>query len=242
MDNRLALMCGTDIPIPECQIVIHQPRLKEIALIGEENFLNGSQCFNINKNLLFQGESLLLNSNNFEIFMTIMTQKETADKKDAVQQLFQLLFPKYKITFTPRSLMFIAEGEQPKMVDDSNFEFLQDIIKTIFCFNSSSANQATFNPADKKAQEIAEKLMRGRQRVAAQKGETQGSILSQYISILTVGIPSMSLDDCINLTIYQLYDLIERYQLYINWDIDLRSRLAGAKPDDKPDNWMKNIH
>ena len=56
--------------------------------------------------------------------MTIMTQKETADKKDAVQQLFQLLFPKYKITFTPRSLMFIAEGEQPKMVDDSNFEFL----------------------------------------------------------------------------------------------------------------------
>ena len=32
MDIRLALMCGTDIPLPECQLVIHQPRIKEIAL------------------------------------------------------------------------------------------------------------------------------------------------------------------------------------------------------------------
>jgi len=30
--------------------------------------------------------------------------------------------------------------------------------------------------------------------------------------------------------------------LYTNWDIDIRSRLAGAKPDSQPDNWMKNIH
>lgn len=242
MDIRLALMCGTDIPIPECQIILHQPKIKEIALIGEEDFLIGSQCFNINKNLIDQDESLLAISNNFQIFMTIMTQAETIDKKMAVQQLLQLLFPKYKISFTPRSLMFIAEGEQPKSVDETNFEFLQDIIKTIFCFNSSSANQTTFNPADKKAKEIADKLMRGRQRVAAQKGETQGSMFSQYISTLTIGLNSMSLQDCMDLTVYQLYDLLERYQLYINWDIDLRSRLAGGKPDDKPDNWMKNIH
>lgn len=242
MDIRLALMCGTDIPIPECQLIIHQPKIKEIALIGEEDFLIGSQCFNINKNLIDQDESLLEISNNFQIFMTIMTQPETIDKKVAVQQLFQIMFPKYKISFTPRSLMFIAEGEQPKAVDETNFEFLQDIVKTIFCFNSSSVNQTTFNPADKKAKEIADKLMRGRQRVAAQKGEAQGSIFSQYISTLTIGLNSMSLQDCMDLTVFQLYDLLERYQLYINWDIDLRSRLAGGKPDDKPDNWMKNIH
>lgn len=242
MDIRLALMCGTDIPIPQCQLTIHQPKLKEIALIGEENFLIGAQCFNINKNLINQDETLLAISNNFQIFMTIMTQKETADKKEAVQQLFQLLFPRYKINFLPSSLIFIAEGEQPKMIDENNFDILQELIKAMFCFNSSSANQATFNPADKKAQEIAEKLMRGRQRVAELKGEAKGSLFSQYISILTIGLNSMSLQDCMNLTVFQLYDLMERYQLYINWDIDLKSRLAGGKPEEKPDNWMKNIH
>jgi len=50
-----------------------------------------------------------------------------------------------------------------------------------------------FNPADKKAQEIADKLLRGRQRVAEQKGESNASIFSQYLSTLTVGLNSMSL-------------------------------------------------
>ena len=92
------------------------------------------------------------------------------------------------------------------------------------------------------AKEIAEKLMRGRQRVAAQKGESNASIFSQYLSILTVGLSSMSLKELMDLTMFQLYDLVERYQLYISWDIDIKARLAGAKPDDHPDNWMKNIH
>jgi hypothetical protein len=41
MDIRLALMCGIDIPITEYQITIHQPKIREIALIGEEDFFAG---------------------------------------------------------------------------------------------------------------------------------------------------------------------------------------------------------
>ena len=52
----------------------------------------------------------------------------------------------------------------------------------------------------------------------------------------------MSLQNTMDLTMYQLYDLVERYMLYINWDIDIRSRLAGAKPETQTENWMKNIH
>jgi hypothetical protein len=63
-------------------------------------------------------------------------------------------------------------------------------------------DQSTFNPADERARIIAEKLMRGRQRVAAQKGENDVSMFSQYLSVVTVGIQSMSLNDAMNLTIY----------------------------------------
>jgi hypothetical protein len=84
--------------------------------------------------------------------------------------------------------------------------------------------------------------MKARQRIAAEKNASGNSILSQYLSTLTVGLSSMSLHDLLNLTIYQLYDLIERYMLYVNWDLDVRTRLAGGKPDSKPDNWMKPIH
>lgn len=241
MDKRLALMCGSDIPVPECQLIIHQPRIKEIALIGESDFFSGIQCLCLNKSMFVKDESLLGDTNNFQIFMTIMQEKEAADKKFAVQQVCTLLFPKYKVSFTPRSVL-ITGGETPIMIDENNFEFLQEALTDICCLKTGPMDQQAFNPADAKAREIAEKLMRGRQRVAAQKGQTNISIFSQYLSILTVGLGSMSMQDAMDLTMFQLYDLVERYMLYINWDMDVRCRLAGGKPENTPDNWMKNIH
>ena len=240
-DIRLALMCGSDIPIAEIGVVAHQPKIKEIALMGEADFFVAIQCLNVNKDLLRQDKVLLQNTNNFQIFMTIMSERETKEKRFATQQLLQLLFPDYNIMFTPRSI--ILQGKQEtKMIDENNFEILQEIIKQVFCVSNKNNQQAGFNPANEKAREIAEKLMRGRQRVAELNGSANASIFSQYLSILTIGLSSMSLQELMELTMFQLYDLVERYQLYISWDIDIRSRLAGAKPDDRPENWMKNIH
>lgn len=241
MDIRLALLAGSDIPIPELQLAIHQPRIKEIALIGETDFFTGIQCLNINKNMISQGETLLDDANNFQIFMTVMAEKEAQDKKDAVLQLCQLILPEYKINFLPRSLL-LSKNTSNVIVDENNFEALQKVIQDIFCLNNSTNDIHNFNPGNSKAKEIADKLMRGRQRVAAQRGDNEGSIFVQYVSTLTVGLNSMSFDDCLNLTMYQLFDLVERYMLYTNWDLDIRSRLAGGTPDSKPDNWMKNIH
>lgn len=241
MDLRLALMCGTDYPVPECQIIVHQPRIKEIALIGETDFFAGIQCLCLNKSMFVKDESLLEDTNNFQIFMTIMSEQETKEKRNAVQQVCTLLFPNYKVMFTPRSFLLSQNG-QNFMIDETNFEALQTALINICCLKTGPMDQQTFNPVNARAREIAEKLMRGRQRVAAQKGESNTSIFSQYLSTLTVGLHSMSFEDCINLTIYQLYDLVERYMLYINWDMDVRSRLAGGKPDSQPENWMKNIH
>ena len=241
MDTRLSLMCGTDYPVPECQLVIHQPQIKEIAYIGEQDFFTGVQCLCLNKSMFVKDETDLSNVNNFQIFMTIMSEKEAADKKAAVQQVCTLLFPKYKVMFTPRSVLISGEG-QTMQIDESNFEYLQAALSNICCMKTGPMDQTTFNPGNAKAREIAEKLMRGRQRVAAQKGQSNTSIFSQYLSILTVGLGSMSLQDMMNLTIFQLYDLVERYMLYINWDMDVRCRLAGGKPENQPDNWMKNIH
>ena len=241
MDTRLCLMCGTDYPVPECQLIIHQPSIKEIALIGESDFFSGIQCLCLNKSMFVKDESLLEDTNNFQIFMTIMSEKETADKKAAVQQVCTLLFPKYKVMFTPFSMLISGEG-QTIQIDENNFEYLQAALSDITCMKTGPMDQSAFNPANAKAREIAEKLMRGRQRVAAEKGQSNVSVFTQYLSILTVGIGSMSLQDLTKLTIFQLYDLIERYMLYVNWDIDVRCRLAGGKPDSQPDNWMKTIH
>ena len=242
MDYRLALMCGIDIPIPECQLIVHQPRIKEIAFIGEQDFFVGAQCLCLNKTMFVEDKNVLLNTNNFQIFMAIMQEKETKDKKDSVLQVLSLLFPNYKPLITPVSLLLNSSQGDSIIIDDNNFEMLQEVFRAIFCSNEGPMDQQTFNPANDKAKEIAEKIMRGRKRIAEQKSNSQNSIFSQYLSILTVGLNSMSLSELMDLTMFQLYDLIERFGLYSSWDLDVKSRLAGGKPDKEPDNWMKSLH
>lgn len=239
MDIRLLLMTGGDIPIPSLTTTIHQPTIREIAMIGEKDFFIGAQLLCVDKNFYIQDKNMLSQTNNFQIFMTVLSNKEEVSKKIATLQVLTLLFPKYKINLTPRALM-LTEGENSIIIDENNFEDLQAVLRSVFCLAQSM--QDTFNPANEAARKIAEKLMRGRQRVAAQKGETNASVFTQYLSMLTVGLNSMSLHDLINLTMFQLYDLIERYMLWVSWDLDIRQRLAGGKPDSTPDNWMKNIH
>lgn len=241
MDVRLALMTGSDIPIPELEMTLRQPTLKEISYIGETDFFTGIQCLCLYKSMFVEDKEGLANITNFQIFMTVMMERETIDKRLATMQVLQLIFPDYNVLFTPQSLIFQKE-DQTVMVDETNFEALQLILRSVFCAKNGPMDQQAFNPANEKAREIAAKLMRGRQRVAAQNGGENASVFSKYLSILTVGLSSMSLSDLINLTMFQLYDLVERYMLYMNWDIDVRTRLAGGKPDSQPDNWMKNIH
>lgn len=240
-DYRLALATGVDIPIPEFQTVIHQPTIKEISMVGEQEFFTGIQLLSIQKTMYIQDEVLLANTSNFQIFMAMINEQQLAGKKASVVQTLSLLFPTSKIIFTPGSLI-INSGEILSTIDEGNFNILQQILQDMFCL--SKTDQQTFNPGDKKAKEIADRLMKARQQVAAAKAREQSdaSSLGQYLSVLTIGVASMSLQDCINLTLYQLYDLIERYSLYTNWDLDIRSRLAGAKGDKPVENWMKPIH
>lgn len=240
MDRRLALFAGSDIPIPECQLIVHQPTIREISFIGEQDFFIGAQCLCIYKSMFIKDETVLNDVNNFQIFMTVMENKETADKKASVKQVLSLIFPKYKVLFTPRSLVF-QSNDGSSIVDESNFEQMQEILREIFCASNSPMDQQAFNPANDKAREIAEKLMRGRQKVAEQNGATNVSIFSQYVSSLSVGL-QIPITQLLDYTMFQLYDEMERYSLYMNWDLDVRSRLAGGKPDSQPENWMKNIH
>ena len=228
---NLALITGVDIPIPKCRLTVHQPSIKEISVMGEREFFRGVQTICISKPM---DRNDLANISNFQIFMKIVMDKAEKDRKQNVLDTLFILFPKYKVTILPRSLLFNIDNENI-IIDENNFSSLQEVLRQISCLNGSKGEQ--FNPGDAAAAEIARKLERGRQRVAAQKqgAGNNASVFSQYLSILSVGL-HMSLQDLSNLTVYQFYDLIDRYTLYINWDLDLRQRLAGGTPDSKPDN------
>jgi hypothetical protein len=63
---------------------LHQPTIAEIGYIGDTDFFIGLQTIGLYKNMYIQDKDVLENINNFQIFMMIMKEKETADKKACV--------------------------------------------------------------------------------------------------------------------------------------------------------------
>jgi hypothetical protein len=88
-------------------------------------------------------------------------------------------------------------------IDDNNFSALKKVITAVGGLDRDGAGQnGSFNPKGERAAKIAAKIMRGRQIAAERKREGSGDgILARYVSVLTVGLSSMSLDDCLNLTV-----------------------------------------
>jgi hypothetical protein len=143
-----------------------------------------------------------------------MSEQQEVEKKKNVLAVLKLLFPKHNPIFTPRAIL-LNHTDGNVIIDENNFEDLQEVFQQIFCLSATS--QQAFNPANEAAKKIADKLMRARQKVAAQKKaeEGEGSVFAQYLSVITVGL-HIPLQQVADLTMYQIYDLMERYSLYTN--------------------------
>ena len=94
MDNELGLMTGIDLLIDQLQIIIHQPTILEISMMGEKEFFSAIQFICIDK-AKYQDEKdkiLLENINNFQLFMNIITDERMTKQKKNVLLCFDLLF------------------------------------------------------------------------------------------------------------------------------------------------------
>ena len=228
-------MTGVDIPLPTLELTIHVPTIKEIALMGEVNFFQAVQYICLDKDSVIQDKSI----------SSALTKSQDAEKQKSVVMLLKLLFPDRNAAITKNSIILASmeAGGQPILIDENNFESFQETLKTILCVNSLfQGSNITYNPANEAAQKIADKIMAGRRKVAAQKnGATGESALTRYVSILSVGL-HLPISECRDLNMFQLFDLVERYTAQIEWDTDLRVRLAGGKPDKPVESWMRDLH
>ena len=133
----------------------------------------------------------------------------------------------------------ITEKEAQGKINKNNYEEFLEILNTIFCLKQGAEE---YNPEGQYAQRIAEKLRKRHQKLAEDKpSEAKVSILSRYISILTIG-QQKDMNSLLNYTIYQLFDEFTRFELYLSYDIYLKAKLAGAKDVKEVDDWMKDIH
>lgn len=244
MDLSVNLSLGLDIPIPDLKLILHQPRLFEIGLIGgEENFFAAIQLLTVDKEKQVKDKSVLDQIDNFQIFMEIISIDK--EKKLILFEVLKILFPAYAISLSPNgtALFFVnRENKENILVDKHNFSFLQNIIDLVF-LTPLQLEEVTYNPATAKAREITEKIMKSREKIAKIKKATgENLLIGRYISILAIGL-RMDCNVFYNYTFFQLLDTMKRFDLWEKNDYSLKIKLAGGSVQDSPeDNWKQNLY
>lgn len=248
MLNDLILLSGIDIPLREAALVIHQPRIKEIALIGEDSFFMGYELLKFSKDsLTSEDKARLGNQTDFDIIMSIMNDKQNPDfQRNSVctLMLLTILFPEYEIQLNRKDITFIKRQDEQEVfktcLNNANYESFKQIIEQIVPLGKGKSEE--YNPSGDLARRIADKLKQGNQkRAELQNTDQKVSIFSRYISILTVG-EQKDMNSFMNYTPYQLFDEYERFILKTNYDITFKLKIAGAKDVKDADDWMKDIH
>lgn len=254
--HKLFLDTKANIPFPSAQLIIYQPSIAEVALLGESNFFVAINALTKDyKSINLQDNSDLDSLTNFDILMSITREKSESGKLIFVSilQLLELILPNYKIGLTPSSIILqdkdIEEGAkpQPHIIDKNNFDTLSQIIWEMFGVASmeGSGNAYDYNPAGDRARAIVEKFKK-RQEYLAQFRKERGedtataSVFGRYINILAVG-EQKDKNQLSQYSVYQLIEEFKRFQMKETFDYTFQARMAGAKNVKDAKDWMQDI-
>ena len=240
MINELLLLSGNEIPFAQARVSIHQPRINEIAFIGEEAFHLGVQFLNFSKDSSSVDKNVLKDKSDFEIFMAIANNKESKKLKTNALLVLSLLFPDYNISFSLEGIFFEKDNFKTG-ITSFNFDSFKEILSDMFCLKKrdQDALKGGYNPADDRAKKIAEKLNKAKNR--GKPKEEKIAIFNRYVSILAVGLKK-DMNELMDYTVYQLYDEYHRFKLKQDFDMYIKMKLAGASDIEEVEDWMKDIH
>ena len=243
LSNELLLLSGNEIPFYGGHISIHPPTIKEIGMIGEEEFHVGSRFLLFDKdNLTVEDKTGLENKSNFDIFMSVMNSKQVAKHKTDALMVLTLMFPNVRFKIEKDKILLQQENiNVESSITELNFDEFQDIVRQMFCLDILEGGKE-YNPADALAAKIAEKFKKRQQQLAQQQNEGKKiNLFSRYISILSVGLQK-DMNELLNYTVYQLFDEFKRYQMKQDFDIYVQAKMAGAKDLEEVKNWMDDLH
>lgn len=247
MVDELLLILGQDIIFSKQRIIVHQPRLKELSVFEQKDYLAFTSLLAHPKRLLdFTKNTDVDKLTDFDVILLILneTQSSALIKFNlGLRILLSILFDKYELKVTLKNIKLLKDDKE-YIIDNDNYSELQVILNQIFCLKQTS-NQPEFNPQGAMASRIAEKLRNRHKQLAqykSEKGISKVDVISRRISILTVGL-NKDINVFNEYTIYQLFDEYERFMLAHKFDLFIRRACSfgGVSKNEKIEDWMKDL-
>ena len=253
MVDRFLLLSGCSIYIPQIKIKLHQPKLKEIAKIGEQYFFMGCELLNFSKNnIVLEDKTDLEDKTNFDIILSIMTDPSHKDnisyQKTRIGGILVLLCICSNYTVTLKGDYILLEDKKTQeqiKLDNDNYEIFLDVVKKMFCLDERKKD-IEYKPQGTLGNRIWNKLKKGRKKVEEQKIQQKklledSSVLANDVSILACGkkIPIEYIYK--KYTLYQFFDEFKRFQMKMNYDYYVEAKIVGAKGMKEVPHWFVDI-
>lgn len=244
MNNQLLYFTDNDIPFSSAKMVIHNPSIKELGLIGENTFRVATYLIlYLVKDLKSQGNFNLEGKEDFDIFIEVINQKDakSIEYKNDFLSLLALIFPKYMLHIRKNDIQCVPVGKEDKemhFIDKTNFQDFQQIVYNMFA--SEKDNSGGYNPSDLRASKIADKLRKMKRKESFSAQNNDVSIYKRYASIMSIGM-QMDVNIFLNYTVRQIETQFKRYTLWSQWDAHFKMKLAGATGLDDIEDWMQEV-
>lgn len=177
--------------------------------------------------------------------MSIVNNKTDTQSKTsimAMEMILSLIFPEYQLMIMPSLLVLnkIEDGKKEQhIINNDNYEQFKKIIRQMFCLQTLTGSD--YNPANKLAEQIANKLRDRHKKLSQKNGDQKKSIeiLSRYISILALG-NGHTIPELMEYTVFQLFDQFHRFEKKLAYDSWHQAKLAGAQNLQDVDNWLSD--
>ena len=245
-------LSGQPVRINECNIAITQPKIKDIVVFGEDEFLIALNIFGHPENItnpMKKGNSELEMFNDFQLLLVIMNQEPLI--KSNILNFLNLICPNYEINITDSSIEFKIEQDNGNkivagMLNPFNFDKFKEVVNDLFEATADSEREPNYNPANEAAAAIAEKIKKGRERKNRMNADKEGpqSLFGRYVSILSIGL-QMDISIFYNYTPFQLYDAFNRYFAKVNSDFYNRVStmpFMDVSKTEQPPDWARNLY
>ena len=243
--DKIALfLSGQDVPVPECNIIIHQPTIAQIVMFKESSFLTAINLLgNVHENAerLRKANPRANEFSDFQILMALINQDTSF--QSSIDSFFRLIFPRYKIDVQERDINFFENDRKVGMINQFNYEAFEKTVQGLFSLPNSKDEM---NPANDKAAKIAEKLKKRKEILNKKKGleDESPSLYGSYISVMSVGM-GIDINVLFQYTPFQLYDLFNRYWKKNSSDFYLRVStmpMMDTSEMEEPEPWTDNLY
>lgn len=255
---KLEVLTGAPIPLISLGLSVKQPTIKEISLIGEDFYFMAVGVFGQSDRELFMSrldndglteqeirerdmQLSIQMSTDYSVFQYYVSSIQ--EIRIAIESLFYVIFPELSnVEWLPRIGVQLCFGENSKILTEESFAELKNIITTVFDYSNQAEQEKAYNPANKMASDIAEKIkkakeIRSRQRPDSQKSE---SVLADICTIVSA-VNNIPITEVIDYTYPQLSIMYERCTLLQGYTNQIRMGAFGGIKEEDVIDWTRAL-